>query len=51
MVLHEHAGRSAVAERKVIMNLGVIVVSDKDGNIIEEGRVVIEDGATTAVRR
>ena len=33
------------------MNLGVIIVANENGNIIEEGRVVIEDGATIAVRK
>ena len=50
LVLHEHAGRSAVAERKVIMNMGVIVVADEDGNIVEESTTVIEDGITTWIK-
>ena len=33
------------------MKVGVTIIVDENGNIIEEGRVVIEDGATTAVRK
>lgn len=33
------------------MKVGVTIIVDENGNIIEEGRVVIEDGATTVVRK
>ena len=34
-----------------MMSLGTIVVADEDGNIIEQSTTVIEDGATTWVKK
>lgn len=33
-----------------MINFGVNVITDENGNIVEEKLIIIEDGATTAIK-
>lgn len=33
------------------MSIGVLIITDEKGNIVEEHKLIITDGATTVVRK